>query len=558
MEQASNNNPTKAWPEHRPRRSHKKSRNGCSRCKARRIKCDEHLPKCSRCTKMSLSCQYPPRQGGQGDQDGLQPDHSEDTASLGTSSRHLTPSTGSPASYLKHYDSPLQSQVAQTLSPIEFELLRHYLDHTSKDLTQNENDQYTVQIGIPNLACQCKALMRSLLSLAAICQCADIIRQSFVSDQERTQVQDLLALSHQYHMEALRQVQLTLHETQAKYDHVLANAAIMGMYGSGSHGIRIWLTKTAPPGFPIELHLPKQPQWISFYRAVDLAYIGLLNNNSDSSPSTHTTLASSSDCPSPPNPVTPFSYKLSSRFDPSPGSMSQPSPITDHPLSPILSATVGTALSKLSTRIHTIAPSTSPTPELQACLAALERLNTVVSDIFPPPRPAIDGPRTPEIPVLEVDIDPVGQLKEVSPWMRRYIASITYIIPSRLPRRIIAAFIHKVHTAYLSLVEDVFAFISAEGDNPNIMIELSVVHQLALDIFAHWLVLFIMLDNVWWIGGIGAWELGRVIQFTRKRRQMGMGWGVMYQWGIGMEEEEDWWPESMWEVSRQFDKYRSD
>ncbi|KAK3986999.1 hypothetical protein QBC44DRAFT_246956 [Cladorrhinum sp. PSN332] len=546
MNDISDTEPVKAWPEHRPRRSHKKSRNGCSRCKARRIKCDESLPKCSRCTKMNLSCQYPASQGGHASQDNLQPVHSEDTTSAENSSRHSTPPGGSPASLFRQHESPLQSQVAQTLGPTEFELLRHYLEHTSRDPSINENDQYTIQIGIPNLACQCKGLMRSLLALAAICKCSDIIRQPLVSDQERGQVLELLALSHQYHMEALHQIQLTLHESQAKYDHVLANAAMMGMYGSGSHNIRIWLTKTAPRGRPLEFQVPKQPQWVSFYRAVDLAYIGLVNNTSNPPAPTPAPEYLSS----PPS-ATPFSYKLSSRLE-SPLSWSQTGPITNHPLSPIISATVAMAISKLTKRAQVLA-SDPTTAELQACFSALEVLNTVVSDIFPPSIPAVDGPRTPELPVLEVDIDPVGRLKEVSPWMRRYIASITYVIPSRLPRRIIAAFLHKVPTSYMVLVEDVFAYIGAEADNPITMVALSVPHQLALDIFAHWLVLFIMLDNVWWIGGIGAWELGRVIEFTRKRREMYYGTNT---WGTGV--EEDWWPESMWEVSRQFDKHRSD
>ncbi|EKV09145.1 hypothetical protein PDIG_57010 [Penicillium digitatum PHI26] len=40
-----------------PRRSHRKSRNGCPQCKARRIKCDEQCP-CTNCTKHAIHCSY--------------------------------------------------------------------------------------------------------------------------------------------------------------------------------------------------------------------------------------------------------------------------------------------------------------------------------------------------------------------------------------------------------------------------------------------------------------------------------------------------------------------
>ncbi|KAL7664983.1 Zn(2)-C6 fungal-type domain-containing protein [[Candida] zeylanoides] len=40
------------------RRFHSKSRNGCSTCKRRRIKCDEHKPTCMKCQHLGLVCGY--------------------------------------------------------------------------------------------------------------------------------------------------------------------------------------------------------------------------------------------------------------------------------------------------------------------------------------------------------------------------------------------------------------------------------------------------------------------------------------------------------------------
>ncbi|OQD78190.1 hypothetical protein PENDEC_c001G05072 [Penicillium decumbens] len=40
-----------------PRRSHRKSRNGCPECKTRRVKCDERYP-CTNCVKHGIPCSY--------------------------------------------------------------------------------------------------------------------------------------------------------------------------------------------------------------------------------------------------------------------------------------------------------------------------------------------------------------------------------------------------------------------------------------------------------------------------------------------------------------------
>ncbi|KAE8395968.1 hypothetical protein BDV23DRAFT_168289 [Aspergillus alliaceus] len=44
--------------EYHPRRSHKNSKNGCTTCKRRRVKCDERQPVCHRCQKYGALCIY--------------------------------------------------------------------------------------------------------------------------------------------------------------------------------------------------------------------------------------------------------------------------------------------------------------------------------------------------------------------------------------------------------------------------------------------------------------------------------------------------------------------
>lgn len=470
------------------------------------------------------------------------------------------------SSYSSQLDLPLRSEVAQTLAPTEFELLKHYLEHTSRDLTVDPDDQYTLQVGIPNLAIQSKPLMKSVLALAAVCKCSDIFNQTHgpqVGNDDRSQVVELLSLANQYHMESLREIQATLPEAK-QYDNILANAAMMGMYGSASHNTRIWLAKTASfTDQGLGDSVPKLPQWISLFRAVHLAYVGLLNNRLGTTDMTHSPARS---------PVSPmastgmqYEYNVSSRGE-------QPQPRgaqTNHPLYPILATTAGSAVTRLNDKAREISiiqessPLTSfydlepPDPQsgtdLQACYAALAIFNDIVVNTF---RGGDSTPVSHTNLALDVDIEPMGQLSEVSPWLRRYTASITSMVPSRLPRRTIMAFIHKVPTRYLSLVEEVMSLIQTEpqpADDmdgpwglPSLSPEPSVAHQLAMDIFAHWLVLVILLDNVWWIGGIGAWELGRIVASRNDVRWRTCLWN----------KEDDWWPESMFEISRQFDKHK--
>ncbi|GIZ38808.1 hypothetical protein CKM354_000220900 [Cercospora kikuchii] len=42
-----------------PRVPHRKTRTGCSRCKARKVKCDEERPRCGACIRHAVPCEYP-------------------------------------------------------------------------------------------------------------------------------------------------------------------------------------------------------------------------------------------------------------------------------------------------------------------------------------------------------------------------------------------------------------------------------------------------------------------------------------------------------------------
>jgi hypothetical protein len=62
-----------------------------------------------------------------------------------------------------------------------------------------------------------------------------------------------------------------------------------------------------------------------------------------------------------------------------------------------------------------------------------------------------------------------------------------------------------------------------------------------MDIFAHWLVLVMLLDGVWWISDIGEWELGQVVSLVKTQDLPSQS----------ADTGETWWPETMYLVKRE-------
>ncbi|KUI62305.1 Sterol uptake control protein 2 [Cytospora mali] len=136
-----------------PRRSHKKSRAGCRRCKTRKIKCDEIHPRCGNCVKHGVPCDFEHPSVVRGPQPALAgsplrlPGSIDPSASIddqlsvaslprGASYAPATPQSSATVS------TPLYRQPGPPLpgsQPIgrltELRLMHHYTTHTYKTLS---------------------------------------------------------------------------------------------------------------------------------------------------------------------------------------------------------------------------------------------------------------------------------------------------------------------------------------------------------------------------------------------------------------------------------------
>ena len=490
--------------------------------------------------------------------------------SCGDTSAESAPTSWSPSPYRITSPLPDSGMVGELytsdhcneiLDWTELELLSHYLTHTSRIIPYDTEDLYALRVGIPNLAFHSKPLMSSILALAAVCKSHDLVKQP---QPARDKIMDLLALAERHHRASLLQVQIDLPNAN-HYDYVLANAPLMVLYASANHCVRIRLaaTQTKDETLPREF-APAQSQWISLIRAAHLAYAGLLNDQSEISyigrdielslTSTGVCSNSEAEC-------------INETISPEGG----PTERTKNLLFPILAASSGPALEALRARaweIRKIEGNTASlaqssnsfgTPhlpsgcsvDLQACFSSLDILSCIVAEVF------ASKDSLPHITSCcsnsQSKFDPpsLGQLSTVSSWLRSYVARVTSSTLAPRPlRRVIMAFINRVPAEFLSLVQTTLDSIGVQTGNDHQgswessdfdLQNVSAAHKLAIDIFAHWAVLLMLLDGVWWIGDIGTWELGRVVSFVRAQ-----GW-LNSLTGAG----EHWWPESMYNVGRE-------
>ncbi|KAG6087325.1 hypothetical protein E4U30_000655 [Claviceps sp. LM220 group G6] len=200
-----------------PRRTHKKSRTGCQRCKTRKVKCDEVRPRCGNCSKHGVLCDFeslsvlqelaPSATSGS-------PSPAASTPALSPNVHRTSPSMTSPLqiSAPSPVSPPWRSRTPKLETPrpavpcsvdrlLELRLLHQYTTSTCKTLLTNSPATDDIwQRAVPEMAFQDKPYLAD----AMLCVAALHLRSQHPSDKS------LVQASHAYSASTLAAYVTTL------------------------------------------------------------------------------------------------------------------------------------------------------------------------------------------------------------------------------------------------------------------------------------------------------------------------------------------------------------
>jgi hypothetical protein len=159
-----------------PRLEHKKSRNGCQRCKTRKVKCSEHRPACNSCARHGVDCIYPSAKPSSSLALAV-PTPSHSTAGSPVSATSQTSDTSEPSFFLPpsaatsispQFGAATQESFARRV--LELRLLSHFLTviTTTFNGSDNPNILEAWQYRLPALALRFPFLLNALLATAAL------------------------------------------------------------------------------------------------------------------------------------------------------------------------------------------------------------------------------------------------------------------------------------------------------------------------------------------------------------------------------------------------------
>lgn len=443
----------------------------------------------------------------------------------------------------------------------ELDLLSYYLSNTSRTIPFDDDDLYALSVGIPNLAMRTKPLMLSVLALAAVSKCHTLIKESSNLFECRDEINTLLTLADQYHHASCSQAQQVT-ARPAIYDALLANAALVVLYCSAVQCVRVCLAQVSPKsiGQSPEEKPRASLEWLSPIRAAHSTFSGLLKDDASSEDSNDSgddieEISGDRYNTDPSLPILQEQQQVTSppQFqiaNPQGG----PSQGTQRLFFPLVSSTYNTAFRRLNDMAQIAAilgqgpeASHQQQAEMQMCLDALPVLSKIASDVF---LHVSSDSQTLGVGGSEDKALVSKQLLNVSPWLRDYLARVTSVMKPIPLRRVIMSFLNKVPQGFIDLVQRISESVTITTDSVGVdrapATALPLAHQLAMEIFAHWLVLVMLLDGVWWIGGIGEWELSRVVAQKKSYRM---------SFGQGDDDRDRWWPESMYQIRKEVFHY---
>ncbi|KAL4789804.1 hypothetical protein BDV19DRAFT_373550 [Aspergillus venezuelensis] len=563
----------------RPRRRHRKSRNGCAECKRRRIKCNEMKPSCSRCILTMQKCIYPstspqPTSSGTAHVHPPEPSHGHSRNELSLSLPTPSPHSGSALSRGPSLSPPFEIPPLSSLTiaeppTVSFDfdisdtgLYHHYLQHTSRTLTCNTRDHHAIKICLPTLALKSRTVYHSILAVSAACICCDLISQNPPPDVGS--VSNILMTGYRhYNLASERLRELISRPSAGNAEPLLASPPLLVPFATSSQQINHWISNQSG-GAQCPKPLASTPRdVIILSRGISATIRALVED-----------AAKNSGFGSTPSPRTPGSSgagglqleeidSMDDLVNPVLTSPSTPPPSHNHPMYPIIKRTSGGAFIKLQDRLDAAIFNSdlyTPNDALSACAEAFGILSTLRSAVFPSSTSQPSSPA--DLPLLPPSMTVTPHIPQLPSWLADFVGRPSTPSVMGYMTRPLLSFLPLVPMTYLDLT---LPLLDQRLTGPNKTqkhidpllqdpsADLSIEQALALDIYAHWSVLmFLVGEESWWIGSLPDITLSGMVN------RFGDGFVGRF-WpdsqGGGEQDGGEWWPRSMLRIQRAIGRF---
>ncbi|KIX09982.1 uncharacterized protein Z518_01063 [Rhinocladiella mackenziei CBS 650.93] len=154
-------------PPKNQRRSHTKSKNGCSQCKVRRIKCNEHHPICNNCERRQIFCDFSLSPGASGSPNNTSDGRQQSGQPTSVHGGQCTPSQH----MLDPFQQPdlLSTKETTDLDITDLKLMHHFTSVVATDLASGQTPEARAlwQIHAVKLGFKHHFLLRGILAVSA-------------------------------------------------------------------------------------------------------------------------------------------------------------------------------------------------------------------------------------------------------------------------------------------------------------------------------------------------------------------------------------------------------
>ncbi|KAG5952216.1 hypothetical protein E4U53_001362 [Claviceps sorghi] len=164
---SSDGSPSAAGPPRKPfyaKRSHKKSRMGCQKCKARRVKCDEQRPSCGTCLFRKETCLYVATIRHKSRQQKARSASNSSRSSLTSRTASCDASHPAPIVVVREPVASLPGY-----DPVDMRIIWHFITNTCSSFsTGGAGLQHVMRIHVMKHAFDARFLFRTILALSCL------------------------------------------------------------------------------------------------------------------------------------------------------------------------------------------------------------------------------------------------------------------------------------------------------------------------------------------------------------------------------------------------------